>query len=409
PPRGRGLVLLPPFLHGPPARGRFAQARARALRRLRARARHLPVVPFRGPPPGRCRALAAPPRRTPSAHRDQLGRLPPAERARLVRSADARPRGVRGHAHLLLHPRAPGRGAALHQPPAGAGGVRRVLRRDDAPLRRGPGGGTARGENPGRVSEKRMQLDAAIGAMPAAHRWLRRLEAGTDGLGDALLVIVAHADDEVIGLGGQLARLSGVRLIHVTDGAPHNLFDARAAGFDCWQDYALARRDELHAALALAGIAPTQTEQLGVPDQEASLMLVELAAVLAARFAALCPEVIVTHAYEGGHPDHDATAFAVHAACTLVQRERGRAPALVEITGYHMAAGEPVMAAFQHDPDVPVTTLPLGSDQRAFKRRLVECFATQRRALANFPIDVERFRPAPAYDFTRAPHADRLF
>src|SRR5690606_8000297 len=106
-----------------------------------------------------------------------------------------------------------------------------------------------------------------------------------------------------------------------------NLFDARAAGFERWEDYALARCEELHAALALAGIAPTHTEQLGVPDQEASSMLVELAAVLAARFAALCPEVIVTHPYEGGHPDHDATAFAVHAACALVQRERGTAPA----------------------------------------------------------------------------------
>src|SRR5690606_27952356 len=120
----------------------------------------------------------------------------------------------------------------------------------------------------GRVSETRMQLEAAVGAMPAAHRWLRRLKAGADGLGDALLVVVAHADDEVVGLGGQLARLSGVRLIHVTDGAPRNLFDARAAGFERWEDYALARCEELHAALALAGIAPTHTEQLGVPDQE---------------------------------------------------------------------------------------------------------------------------------------------
>ena len=51
PPRGRGLVLLPALLHGPAARGRLAQAGARALRRLHARARHLPVVPFRGPPP----------------------------------------------------------------------------------------------------------------------------------------------------------------------------------------------------------------------------------------------------------------------------------------------------------------------------------------------------------------------
>ena len=28
--------------------------------------------------------------------------------------------------------------------------------------------------------------------------------------------------------------------------------------------------------------------------------------------------VVVTHAYEGGHPDHDAVAFAVHAAVAEV-------------------------------------------------------------------------------------------
>jgi N-acetylglucosamine malate deacetylase 2 len=112
--------------------------------------------------------------------------------------------------------------------------------------------------------------------------------------------------------------LGGGRLLHVTNGAPRNLLDARAAGFVGWQDYAAARRQELLAALRLAGIEATRTVQLGMPDQEASFRLVELAAALAAKFSALRPEVVMTHAYEGGHPDHDATAFAVHTACALV-------------------------------------------------------------------------------------------
>ena len=56
PSRGGRLVLLPALLHGPAARGRHAQARARGTSRIHARARHLPVVPLRGSPARRRRS-----------------------------------------------------------------------------------------------------------------------------------------------------------------------------------------------------------------------------------------------------------------------------------------------------------------------------------------------------------------
>ena len=40
---------------------------------------------------------------------------------------------------------------------------------------------------------------------------------------------------------------------------------------------------------------------------------------------------------------------------------------------------------------------------------MISCFASQLHMLRNFPVDVERFRPAPAYDFTSAPHPGRLY
>ncbi len=40
---------------------------------------------------------------------------------------------------------------------------------------------------------------------------------------------------------------------------------------------------------------------------------------------------------------------------------------------------------------------------------MVECFTTQQRTLAPFGFELERFRPAPAYDFTQPPHEGTLF
>ena len=37
------------------------------------------------------------------------------------------------------------------------------------------------------------------------------------------------------------------------------------------------------------------------------------------------------------------------------------------------------------------------------------CFQTQTQMLMNFPIGVEKLRPAPPYDFTTAPHEGHLF
>src|SRR5690349_5724795 len=89
-------------------------------------------------------------------------------------------------------------------------------------------------------------------------------------------VIVAHPDDEVIGAGAQLPRLRNARFIHVTDGAPLNPHDTITAGFATREDYARARREELLAALALAGISSQQTCELGFVDQQISLNLTGL-------------------------------------------------------------------------------------------------------------------------------------
>lgn len=225
----------------------------------------------------------------------------------------------------------------------------------------------------------------------------------------AAAIIVAHPDDEVVGAGARLPRVRDAILVHVTDGAPRDLCDAIAAGFATRRDYARARRRELNAALLLAGIAPEQARELGCVDQEAALNLVDLSCRVAEMLRDLRPELVLTHPYEGGHPDHDATAFAVHAACRLLQEQNLTPPAVIEMTFYHNCAGAMATAEFLPYSGYETTTLALSEEERGFKRRLIDCYATQWNTLCQFPIEVERFRPAPRYDFTRPPHAGQLF
>lgn len=221
-------------------------------------------------------------------------------------------------------------------------------------------------------------------------------------------IVAAHPDDEVVGASALLAELSHAVVIHVTDGAPANMTDARAAGFASRSDYAAARQREAEAALALAGISPTRVQRIGLTDQEASLHLVSLARRLAGTFVALRLELVLTHAYEGGHPDHDAAAFGVHAACALMRRNGRPAPDIIEMSGYHNDDGRMATGTF-----LPATTPEVARSltelERALKQRMLACHATQAQMLSQFPVDRECYRDAPRYVFTTPPHAGTLF
>ena len=223
------------------------------------------------------------------------------------------------------------------------------------------------------------------------------------------VIIVAHPDDEVVGAGARLPRLRQAVFVHVTDGAPYDLRDATANGFSTRHEYALARRQELIAALALAGIAPQQAHELGYVDQEATLYLADLSHRIATLLGDLQPTVVLTLPYEGGHPDHDATAFAVHAACRLLEQHRVLPPTLIEMTSYHNGSQGIVGHEFLPGTGDQVTTLVLSEAECDFKRRLLDCFPTQQHTLCWFSMDIECFRLAPRYDFTRPPHAGQLF
>jgi LmbE family N-acetylglucosaminyl deacetylase len=209
-------------------------------------------------------------------------------------------------------------------------------------------------------------------------------------------VIVAHPDDETLACGALLPRLADVTVLHVTDGAPRDLADAHRLGFTHWADYARARRQEMEHAAKIAGLAPPALKSLGVPDQSAALNLTQLTRAILGFIAGV--DLVLTHAYEGGHPDHDAVAFAVAAARG---RMRGKAPIVLEMPLCRKARGGWARQSFD-GPDQGVR-LRLTEKERERKGKMIAAFVTQREALADFGVNDEVYRVAPAHDFTQPP------
>ncbi len=243
-----------------------------------------------------------------------------------------------------------------------------------------------------------------------------------------LLLVLAHPDDEVLAFGGRLERLSNSRLLTATDGTPSDGADARHHGFASLDAYRAARQRELACALQHAGLqpelllAPSAGSPLPVPDQTAALHLVTLTLAVLEEISGFAPEAVFTHPYEGGHPDHDACAYAVHAAVRLLadggtpEAPQGSLP-IFEAAYYHRkvkgfdGAQSPMQTGSFLDtwtsPETRVCELSLA--EQSNKRARLSCFASQTETLAQFAAEREIYRAAPVYDFAQPPHPGTLF
>lgn len=223
-------------------------------------------------------------------------------------------------------------------------------------------------------------------------------------IGSRVVIVAAHPDDEALGLGLHLNRFRDLAaIVHVTDGAPRHGDDVRNAGCGSWQEYAALRRHEFEAAMAMAGVTAAAI-CLGCPDQQASFQIAEIARRLTDLFAELSPAVVFTHPYEGGHPDHDATAAAVHAAARL----EGGSFALCEFASYHSSPKGLMTEAFLPNGTDDLEEHALSEAERQTKRKILSCYQSQHQVLQQFPLRYEPTRIAPAYNFTEAPHAGIL-
>lgn len=223
-----------------------------------------------------------------------------------------------------------------------------------------------------------------------------------------VLFVFAHPDDESIGLGGVLDQFRDAWFACLTDGAPRDPSYAQAVGCDTPTHYARLRRRELAIALALAGHGSEQLIALGFTDQELAYSLEGLTQAVEVLLQRVRPDYVITHPYEGGHPDHDATAFAVHTALAMHAGDDG-APVLLETTSYHAGNGALVWGEFLPNTEDASLAIELTAAQRAQKRRLLAAHASQAAVVRDAAFDRELIRVAPRYDFLEPPHEGRLF
>jgi LmbE family N-acetylglucosaminyl deacetylase len=210
------------------------------------------------------------------------------------------------------------------------------------------------------------------------------------------LVVVAHPDDEAIGCGLLLQRLQDATVAFLTDGAPADRyfwgkFGSRSA-------YAEVRAKETRKALEhLKGV---RVVRFGARDQELMFRLDIALEWLRKIIREQKPETIVTHCYEGGHPDHDCCSFL----CSIVAREAGIP--VWEIPLYSRVDGKFVR---QYLPrrERAVCLSASQKEERA-KAGMVQAYASQEEFLQSFEMTTEYFLPQPPYDYSLPPHDGRL-
>lgn len=229
----------------------------------------------------------------------------------------------------------------------------------------------------------------------------QRIRAQEFGLARRVMIVAAHPDDEVIGAGCLLRYLPRVRIIYATDGSPRDLSLASRSGFSTREKYAAARLDELECALALSGKSVKDSTFLDFTDQETMYHLPELCDRLAEEILKYQPDIVITHPYEGGHPDHDSIAFVTSRACGASTRR-------FEMTSYHENEGKLRTGVFLPNGEPGSIVRELTQQDRERKEEMFACFASQVSVLKNFPVVPELFRPAPVYDFAQAPHHGAL-
>ena len=214
-----------------------------------------------------------------------------------------------------------------------------------------------------RVAPNRIDLPGT--SEEAWESWLelRHLPAASPQAWRSVVIVAAHPDDEVLGVGGTMALLAAggvrLRLIAVTDGeASHPSADPEAIG--------RTRTAESAAALATLGIPDIDVIRLRFPDTGLAACEDELSA----RLRELCAGFPVCLApWEAdAHADHEAAGRAARRAARQTGQEVLRYP----IWMWHWA-----IPGDRRVPWPRACQVPLPPEVAARKRSAIGAFASQ--------------------------------
>jgi N-acetylglucosamine malate deacetylase 2 len=214
---------------------------------------------------------------------------------------------------------------------------------------------------------------------------------------DRLLVLAAHPDDESIGCGVLLQRVTSALVVFAVDGAPAGYGFERK--FGTLQNYSEERFKE--AARALSCLPDCSFLRLKrrdgsyFPDRRLFEHLEEAAASLTAIVQEFSPDAIVSHAYEGGHIDHDACSFLARHAADELSLKHFEFPLY-----WQNEKGRDVFQEFR-DAQEGITSLNPSEREIAIKNQMLAEYQTQRDLVAMFSSNKESFRLAPGYDYGR--------
>jgi LmbE family N-acetylglucosaminyl deacetylase len=211
-----------------------------------------------------------------------------------------------------------------------------------------------------------------------------------------VLIFAAHPDDETIGCGALLQRVPSALVVFAVDGAPPDYGFERK--FGSLKNYSEERFRE--AGRALGHVPNCSFRRLKMrsgayfPDRHLFEHLHEADASLEVLAREFAPDAIVSHAYEGGHIDHDACSFLAKHAANALSLERYEFPLY-----WKNRNGQDVFQEFRNAQEGAIL-FNMSEAELALKNKMLAEYRTQQALLSVFSPNVERFRPAPSHDYS---------
>jgi len=220
--------------------------------------------------------------------------------------------------------------------------------------------------------------------------------------GASILFLCPHPDDEVVAACAAIGRAKAagakVAILYLT----HGCLDAETMwpwsrsqyGAVVARRRAEAERVAAELGLVIAGRSDLAARHLWrhLPEAEQQIR---------AAIAAHGVDQIWTPAYEGGNPDHDG-------ANAIASRLAAEGMSVLEFAEYNLDGGKTRSHRFPQ-PNGAEEVLNLTGAERAAKRHALALYASEKGNLGYVSVQREVWRPLPAYDYGRPPHAGKLW